>query len=71
LNLREIDEEKQAVMADLREEARPRLRAREPRRFSLPLFLLLLVCCWPLALVYGAKCWRPADCEALTGCAEP
>lgn len=63
LDAREIDEEKQAVMADLREEARPR-RAPGSKAFSLPLFTLLLVLCWPLALVYGAKCWRPSDCEA-------
>jgi predicted RNA-binding Zn-ribbon protein involved in translation (DUF1610 family) len=68
LDTREIDEEKQAVIAELREEAEPKRRAREPRSFSLPLFLLLLVCCWPLALVYGAKCWRPTDCEELSRC---
>jgi hypothetical protein len=67
LDTREIDEEKQAVMADLRQEARPKY-LRPPRSFSLPLFLVLLVCCWPLALVYGAKCWRPADCDELSRC---
>ena len=41
LDAREIDEEKQAVMAELRHEAEPRRGAREPR-FSLPLFALLL-----------------------------
>jgi hypothetical protein len=63
LDTREIDEEKQAVMADLRAEARPKPAVRGPGNFSLPLFLLLLACCWPLALVYGAKCWRPSDCS--------
>jgi hypothetical protein len=60
LDAREIDEEKQAVMAALRHEAEPR-RPQGERRFSLPLFALLLVCCWPLALLYCAKCWRAAD----------
>jgi predicted RNA-binding Zn-ribbon protein involved in translation (DUF1610 family) len=67
LDAREIDEEKHAVMAELREEAKPRLAPRP--RFSVPLFLVLLVVCWPLALLYGAKCWRPADCEEPSGCA--
>jgi hypothetical protein len=61
IDAREVDEEKQAVMDALRDEAAPKPSA--PRRsFSLPLFLLLLVACWPLALVYGAVCWRPAEC---------
>jgi hypothetical protein len=66
LDTREIDEEKRAVMAELREEAKPKHR---PGTFSLPLFLVLLVLCWPLAVVYGAKCWRPADCEEPLRCA--
>jgi predicted RNA-binding Zn-ribbon protein involved in translation (DUF1610 family) len=66
LDAREIDDEKQAVMADLRHEAAPLRAAPSPRSFSLPLFLVLLVCCWPLALVYGARCWSVADCADLS-----
>lgn len=68
LDAREIDEEKQTVMAELRHEAEAKRCEPGPRHFSLPLFLLLLVGCWPLALVYGARCWRASDWDDLTRC---
>lgn len=69
LDARDIDEEKQAVMAELRHEAAPQRPVDRPaRHFSLPIFLLLLVGCWPLALLYGAMRWRPSDREDLSRC---
>ncbi len=65
LDAREVDDEKQAMMAEISERARPRPAApRTAWPFSIPLFLLLLVACWPLALVYAVKCWQPTRCAA-------
>ncbi|MFO0690472.1 MAG: hypothetical protein U0900_17350 [Myxococcota bacterium] len=59
IDAREIDEEKQAVIEALGHRADPPLEcpAPEPRTFSLPLFCLLLVLAWPLALLYAARHW--------------
>lgn len=64
LDAREVDDEKRAVMAQISRRSDRVPRARPPEnRFHLSLFLLLLVACWPLALVYVAKCWTPPSRE--------
>ena len=66
LDAREIDEEKQAVMAQISERARARPIPVDTRpRFSIPIFLLLLILCWPLAIFYAVKRWRAVVCTDL------
>lgn len=63
LDVREVDEEKHAVMEEISERARPRPEPVAPRqRLSIPIFLVLLVVCWPIALLYAARCWQPIPC---------
>ena len=66
LDAREIDEEKQAVIADLADRAVPRtLRVELPTsRFSWPLFTVLLVVFWPVALLYALRHWKLPPCPA-------
>jgi hypothetical protein len=69
LDAREIDDAKQAVMSEIsaRSES-PRGSALAPTSssFSLPVFLVLAVLFWPLALVYGLKHWTPRDLGSTT-----
>lgn len=60
LDARDIDEEKQAVIADLVDRATPRtLRVELPKSsFSWTLFTLLLVAFWPAALFYAMRHWK-------------
>lgn len=60
LDARDVDEAKQSMMAEISERARPQPVPVAPGMpFSIPIFCLLLVVCWPLALLYAMKCWRP------------
>jgi hypothetical protein len=64
LDAREIDDEKRAVMSEISRRSDSLSESRRPEsRFHVSLFLLLLVACWPLALVYVMKCWQPPACE--------
>lgn len=64
LDAREVDEEKQVVMAEISRRADV---VEKPKpvgtHFHVSLFLILLVVCWPFALVYVLKCWKPPICE--------
>ncbi|MBK7950268.1 MAG: hypothetical protein IPK00_16340 [Deltaproteobacteria bacterium] len=59
IDAREVDEEKQAVIEELGHRADRPLECPRPAKpaFSLPLFLLLLVVAWPLALFYAVRHW--------------
>lgn len=59
IDAREVDEEKQAVIEELGRRADRPLACPAPanRTFSLPLFFVLLVVAWPLALLYAARHW--------------
>jgi hypothetical protein len=64
LDAREVDDEKQSVMSEISEQARPRpVPVERGWRFSIPIFLVLLVVCWPIAMIYALKCFRPIACE--------
>ncbi|MEZ4280001.1 MAG: hypothetical protein R3F21_10360 [Myxococcota bacterium] len=62
LDAREIDDAKQAVMADISARSERACAPAPPRgHFSLPIFLVLAVLFWPLAFVYCLKHWQPHD----------
>lgn len=63
LDARDIDEAKREMMAEVSLRSRPLPAPVAPSwPFSLPIFFLLLVACWPLALLYAMKCWQPSAC---------
>lgn len=66
VDARVIDDAKQTVMSEIsaRSESACAPASHPPRGgFSLPIFLVLVVLFWPLALVYGLRHWTPQDCE--------
>lgn len=68
LDAHEVDDEKRAVMEAIRRRSDPVPRPVAPEsRFSVSLFVLLLVVCWPFALAYVLKCWRPPVCDGNIG----
>jgi len=55
-------EDKARVIDALKDELCPRVTQREPaKRFSVPLFALLAVACWPLAIAYALWHWRAGE----------
>jgi len=59
VDAREIDEERQALVAELAARApAPRRALHDEHTFSPVLFVFLIAFCWPLGLIYAVKHWH-------------